>query len=398
VARSIRFFPALGALILCGGVLASCGDSVPGNAVAKVGNVTISKAAFNHWLTVAQNSAAASSPGAAKPAPLDPPNYTACVAYHQRTDPKPPKGQPNTTPAQLKSLCAQQYGAARDQVVPFLVTADWLQGEAADQGVKTTDAEVAKMLKTIEAQRFPTPAQLQQFLTSSGETTADLLFRVRIDTLSNKLRQKVTGAKVTITPADISTYYAKNASRFGSAETRDLRIVLVKTAAQAAHVRALLGAGQSIAKVAKQFSVDQATKAQGGALIGVVRGQQDKTLDAAIFSAPLGRLTGPVKTPFGYEIFRVQKITPAKKQTLAQATPLIRQLITAQRQQDTLTSFVKHFEAKWRSRTICAKGYVVSDCKNGPKPSATPAPAGGTAQQGTGTAQQGTTQAPTPTP
>jgi len=114
--------------------------------------------------------------------------------------------------------------------------------------------------------------------------------------------------------------------------------------------------------------------------------EKNKALDAAIFGAPLGRLVGPVKTPFGYEIFRVQKITPATKQTLAQATPLIKQLLTAQRQGDTLTNFVKHFEAKWKSRTACAKGYVVTDCKNAPKKSSTtttPAP--------TATTQQGTT-------
>jgi foldase protein PrsA len=386
VARSLRSLLALGALILCGGLLAACGDSVPSGAVAKVGNVTISKASFTHWLTVAQKSQAASTTPGAPVAPLDPPNFSACVAFHQKNDPKPPKGQPNPTPASLKTQCQQLYNAARDQVMPFLITADWLQGEAADQGVKVTDAEIAKMLKTIEAQRFPTPAQLQQFLTSSGETNADLLFRVRIDTLSNKLRTKVTGAKVAITPADISTYYAKNPTRFSQTERRDLRIVLVKTAAQANHVLALIKSGQSIGKVAKQFSVDQATKARGGALVGVQRGQQDKALDAAIFGATLGRLVGPVKTPFGYEIFRVQKITPATKQTLAQATPMIKQLLTAQRQGDTLTNFVKHFEAKWKSRTTCGKGYIVTDCKNAPKQTSTtttPAP--------TATTQQGTT-------
>jgi foldase protein PrsA len=348
---------------------------VPGNAIAKIGNVPITRAAFDHWLVVAQKSSAAASAPGTPASPLDPPNFTACVAYHQKTDPKPPKGQPNPTPASLKTQCQQQYNAARDQVVPFLITADWLQGEAADQGVKVTDAEVAKMLKTIVAQRFPNPAQLQQFLASSGETNADLLFRVRIDTLSNKLRAKVTGAKVALTPADISAYYTKHASQFSKPEMRDLRIVLVKTPAQAAQVLARLKAGQSFGQVAKKYSVDSATKAQGGALIGVQRGQQEKGLDAAIFSAPLGKVVGPVKTSFGYEIFRVQKITPATKQTLAQATPLIRTLATNERQQSTLANFVKHFEAKWRSRTTCRSGYVVADCKNAPKTSTTTTPA-----------------------
>jgi foldase protein PrsA len=371
VARSIRFFLAFCALLLGGGLVAGCGGGgVPGDSIASVDGVKISKAAFNHWLTVAVRSNAASTPGASV-APLDPPNFTQCVAYHQKNDPKPAKGTPNPSPASLKATCQQLYNAARDQVVPFLVTADWLQGEAADQGVKVTAAEVAAALKTIEAQRFPTPAQLQQFLASSGETNADLLYRVRIDTLSNKLRTKVTSAKVTVTPAEISAYYNKNISQFSKPEMRDLRIVLVKTAAQAQRVLASIKSGQSIARLARAQSIDQATKTNGGALVGVTRGTQDKALDAAIFAARVGQLVGPVKTPFGYEVFRLQKITPATRQTLAQATPQIRLLITTQRQQSTLSTFVKNFEAKWKSRTTCAAGYVVSDCKNAPKSTST---------------------------
>ncbi|MGI8801750.1 MAG: peptidylprolyl isomerase [Solirubrobacteraceae bacterium] len=368
MARSIRFFLALGALVLCGGVLAACGNSIPSNAIATVGTAPITKASFNHWLTVAQKLSAAQSAGSASVAPLDPPSFSACVAYHQKNDPKPAKGQPNPTPDSLKTACQALFNAARDQVVPFLITADWLQGEAADQGVKVTDTEVANALKASLAGR--TPAQIQQFVTQSGETNADLLYRQRINSLSAKLKKKVTSAQVNVSPADITAYYNKNASQFSTPELRDLRIVLVKTLPEAKRVLALLKS-QSFGVVAKKYSVDMATKPKGGALIGVKRGDQEQALDAAIFSSPIGKLVGPIKTTFGYEIFRVQKITPAVKKSQAAETALIRTAVIAQRQQDSLTAFIKHFEAKWRSRTNCASGYVVADCKNAPKTSTT---------------------------
>lgn len=358
---------ALGALLVCGGLLAACGDSVPGNAVAKVADVTISKAAFDHWLVVAQKSqVAAATPGGASP-PLDSPDFTACVAFHQKNDPKPPKGSPNPTPASLKTACSTAYGAARDEAMPFLITADWLQGEAADQDIKVTDAQVQKQLKTIEDQMFKTPGALQAFLAQSGETNADLLYRVRIETLRDKLMTKITGAKVTVTPADVAAYYKKNISQYSKPQTRDVRIVLVKSAGQAYHVRGLIQRGQSIGAVAKKFSVDPATKAQGGALIGIKKGDQEKALDAAIFGAKVGQLVGPVKTSFGYEVFRLQKITPPSTQSLAQATSSVRAAITQQRQQAALTTFGKHFQDKWMSRTICRSGFVVAQCKNAPK-------------------------------
>ncbi len=368
VARTVRSLPALGALLLCGALLAACGDSVPSGAIAKVADVTITKASFNHWLVVAQKSQiAATAPGSLAP-PLDSPNFTACVAFHQKNDPKPPKGTPNPTPASLKTTCQQAYTGALQQAAPFLITADWLQGEAADQNITLSAADAQKMLKTIEDQMFKTPAALQAFLAESGETNADLLYRVRIETLRNKLQTKITSAKTTVTPAQIAAYYKQNVTKsYSTPETRDLRVVLVKTNALALHVRALIQGGQSIGAVARKFSADPATKARGGALIGVKKGDEEAALDTAIFNAHVGQLVGPVKTSFGYEVFRLQKITPAKTQTLAQATPAIRQTLMTNAQQAALTAYGKHFQDKWMSRTLCAKGYIVAECKNAPK-------------------------------
>jgi len=368
VARTVRSLPALGAMLLCGALLAACGDSVPSGSIAKVADVTISKASFNHWLVVAQKSQiAATAPGSVAP-PLDSPNFTACVAFHQKNDPAPPKGTPNPTPASLKTTCQQAYTSALQQAAPFLITADWLQGEAADQNITLSAADVQKMLKTIEDQMFKTPAALQAFLTESGETSADLLYRVRIETLRNKLQTKITSAKTTVTPAQIAAYYKQNVTKsYSTPETRDLRVVLVKTNALGYHVRALIQGGQSIGAVARKFSTDPATKARGGALIGIKKGDEEQALDTAIFNAHVGQLVGPVKTSFGYEVFRLQKITPAKTQTLAQATPAIRQTLMGNAQQAALTAYGKHFQDKWMSRTICAKAYIVAECKNAPK-------------------------------
>jgi foldase protein PrsA len=363
--RSLRISVAAALAGACGGgfaVPSAWGSGVPTDAIATVGNVTISRGAFDHWLVVAEKTAAAS--GSAASSPLDPPSFTACVAFRRRQDPNAGSGRPRPTPARLVAECRRDYATVRNQVVPFLITAEWLRGEAAEQGITVTDAEVANMLKSIEAQRFPTPAELQRFLASSGETQADLLFRVRIDTLSNRIRAKVTGGGAPVTPADVTAYYDANLSLFSKPERRDLRIVVVRTPAQARHVRALLASGQSISRLAKAYSVDAASRARGGAVVGLVRGGQGRTLDAAIFGAALGRLIGPIRTQRGYEIFRVQRITPASTETLAEATPLIRLLLTGQRQQAALDAFVKHFEAKWRARTTCAPGYTVTDCSN----------------------------------
>ena len=366
-----RSIAALGAVFFAAIGLSACGG-IPGDAVVKVGDMSISKTTFNHWLAVAAASSA-STPGQATPAPI-PPDFTACVAQLAKTAPKPAKGQPAPSTAQFKAQCQQEYNSLRDQVLQFLISADWVLGESSSQHVTVADSAVQKQFNQIKAQQFPQPGAFQKFLTQSQQSLPDLLLRVKLDLLSTKLRNKVTAGKATVTPAAISNYYTKNKANFSQPEKRDLRIILVKTQGQANAAKAAIVKGTPFATEAKKVSIDQATKAQGGALLGVQRGQEEQALDAAVFSASLHQLQGPVKTQFGYYVFQVQKVTPASQQTLAQATPTIKQQLTATQQQNALDAFIKNFQKKWTGLTDCRTGYVVQDCKQykAPKTSAVP--------------------------
>jgi foldase protein PrsA len=400
VARLNRLLVALGAVFALAGVLSACGDSVPGDSVARVGDGSIKKATFDHWLRVA--SLSSQPPGSTgQPVVPDPPDFTKCVAAKRASASKPAKGQPKPTDAQFKAQCKQEYEGARDQVMQFLIQGEWIQGEANDLGVKVKDSDVQKSFQQQKKQSFPTEKQYQDFLKSSGMTQEDILLRVKLDLLSNKIRTKVTKGKDKVTESDIQAYYNKNKQRFSQPERRDLDVVLTKTKAKADQALSELRSGQSFTVVAKKFSIDQASKSQGGKLPSVTPGQQEKAFDAAIFKAQEGKLVGPVKTQFGFYVFKVTKITPPSQQTLQQARPTIKQLLASQGQQKALNSFVKDFQKKWKDQTNCRKGFVIQLCKNAPKPktntSTTPpgaVPQGGQggAQQGGGTPQGGTPQ------
>jgi len=369
---------ALSAASLAVASLAACGgESVPGNAVARVGDTAIKKDAYEHWLSVAAlsqasqtNPQAAQSGAKPKVTVPEPPDFKACIAEKSKAAPKPAKGQPKPTAKQFEAQCKQEYEGLRDQVLQFLISSQWIQGEAGDRAVKVTDAEVQKQFATTKKQSFPKEADYKKFLTSSGMTEADLLFRVKLDTLSNKLREKIVKGKDKVSDAQIKAYYDKNKARFAQPERRDLRIVLTKTEAKANAAKKRIAGGESFKAVAKDLSIDQASKGQGGVLLAVAKGQQEKALDAAVFAADKGKLTGPVKTQFGYYVFKVQKITKAAQQSQKQSTQTIKQLLASQNQQKALDAFVKDFRDKWKGQTNCKKGFVTQDCKNAPKPKA----------------------------
>jgi foldase protein PrsA len=369
-------FLALGAFFVSLTVgLAACGgddgDSIPGNAVAKVGDTSITKDTFDHWMQVAAISSQGGAEGATKATVPDAPEFTKCIAEKAKTAPKPAKGQPKPTEDTFKTQCEQEYEGLKQQVLQFLISSEWIQGEAAEQKVTVSDAEVEKQFATTKKQSFPKEADFDKFLKTSGMTLDDIKFRVRLDALSNALRKKITEGKDKVSDTQISDYYDKNKTRFAQPERRDLRIVLTKTEAKANEAKAALDGGQDFKAVAKEFSIDQASKNQGGVLLAVAKGQQEKAFDEAIFAAPKGQLQGPVKTQFGYYVFEVTKVTKASQQSLEDATPTIKQLLASQNQQTALDKFVKDFRAEWKEKTNCQKEFVTQDCKNAPKPKTT---------------------------
>jgi foldase protein PrsA len=384
-------FATLACLLALPVLVAACGG-VPGNAVATVDGEAIEKKTFDHWMTIAAKS------GGQQAAQIpQPPAFTACIANKRKTLPKQAKGQPKVTDTQLKTQCKQEYEALRDQVLQLLISFQWIQGEADDLGVKVTDAEVKKQFDTQKKASFPKDADFDKFLKDSGQSLEDIMLRVRLDVLSNKIREKITKGKDKVTDKEISDYYNKNKQRFAQPERRDLLVVLTKTKAKADQAKAELEGGAKFASVAKEYSIDQASKAQGGKLLAVAKGQQEKALDDAVFKAEKGELTGPIKTQFGYYVFEVTKVTKASQQTLEQSKTTIKQLLASQKQQKALDDFVKDFRDKWKEKTECQDEYTTQDCKNAPKPKATPSVAPGAVPQ-QGTPQQTPQSAPTAAP
>ena len=344
--------------------VAACGNEVPPNSVAKVDDEVIKKEEFQRWLTAAVRSQAPPAAGGAPPAAPDPPAYTKCVASKQSQPVA--KGQQKPTAAQAKTQCKQEYDQLKTQVMNFLITSDWIEQEAEARNIKADDATIKKQFEEQKKQSFPDTKGYQEFLKTSGRTEQDLLFQVKIDYLSNEVRKKVIAGKGNVTEAQIKTYYDKNKAKFAQPERRDLAVVLTKSKGRAEQAQKAIESGDSFSTVAKKYSIDETSKAAGGKLPGIGKGQLEKELDEAVFEAEEDELKGPIKTQFGYEVFEVTKITPASQQTLPQAKETVRATLKAEREKAALDAFVKQFRSKYKEETNCAEGYVVSECKDGP--------------------------------
>ena len=366
---------ATGAIVAV--VVAGCGDDVPSGAVAKVDDSVIKQEEFDHWLQAAAQGQQPPGGGGQIVVP-DPPDFAECVDA-KKQQPVPP-GSPKPTDDDLKKQCEQEFDSLKQQVMQFLISAEWIQQEADARDIEVSDEEVKKQFDDQKSQSFPNEKQYQQFLKTSGQTEEDLLFRVKLDVLSTKVRDEIIDDTEEVSDEDISTYYDENKERFAQPERRDLNVVLTKTEAKANEAKQALESGQSFKDVAKEFSIDEASKSQGGKLPAVAEGQQEKAFDDAIFAADKNELTGPVKTQFGWYVFEVTDVTPASQQSLDDASETIKSLLRSEREHKALDSFIEDFQKKYTDETHCADDYVVQECDNAPDATSTGPASGGTPQ------------------
>lgn len=367
------------------------GTDVPSDAVARIGDTVITKEAFDTWYASAAKSQAQQG---GTPVPPDPPTFAKCVAAletqqreAQAAANKGKKGkdeaaEPEIDAAALKKQCRQAYTQLRQQVMQFLIQSQWVVQEAKEQGVEVTDKAVRDAFEEQKQQAFPKEADYKKFLRTSGTTEENILFQIKLNLLQTKITEKLQKDQAKVTDEDIEEYYEKNKERFAQPERRDLEVVLTKNKGQAEKAKGELEGGKSFKQVAKQYSIDQASKANDGKLPGLAKGQQEKALDEAVFKAKKGVLVGPVKTQFGWYVFKVAKTTPASQQSLKDAKETIRGLLTSERQQKGMQDFAEKFREDFKAETKCRKGYVVAECSNAPEEKTDTAAAPGAPQGG----------------
>ncbi|GAB4441859.1 MAG: hypothetical protein Kow0031_23910 [Anaerolineae bacterium] len=101
-----------------------------------------------------------------------------------------------------------------------------------------------------------------------------------------------------------------------TAQQANARHILVETEDEAKEVVARLEAGEDFAALAEELSLDTGSAANGGELGFAPQGRFVEAFDEAVFSLPIGQISDPIETQFGWHIIEVlareeMELTPA---------------------------------------------------------------------------------------
>jgi peptidyl-prolyl cis-trans isomerase D len=172
-----------------------------------------------------------------------------------------------------------------------------------------------------------------------------------------QLKLSDVAEQIQVPEADLRSYYDKNKERYIEPERRRARHILIQVKnsddaaafKKAQDVLAKAKSGSDFAALAKQYSDDPGTAAQGGDLDWSDRdalASVDKLFADAIFSMSANEIRGPVKTQSGYHIIRLDGIEPAKGKTFEEARADIESSIRHDRAADRFGDIQEQLQQK----------------------------------------------------
>jgi foldase protein PrsA len=326
-------FLLLSALLLVA-LLAACGGGgnsgpVPADAVAQVDGTPVSKTSFTALMSVA------------------------CARYKAQRQACPKVGTPT-------------YSSLRDSAVTFLVQQEELTQEAKKLGVTVTQKDIDKQVEQIKKTYYQgSEKKFEDALKKDDITMSELeQYELRPNLLGQKLQAKVT-SDVKVSDAAAQKYYNANKATYVTPKTREVRHILVNSKSLADTIETKLKNGASFAALAKKYSKDTGSAAQGGKLCvahGGTSGACQQTVppfDKAVFSLKTNELSQPVKSVYGWHIIQaLGAVKPSHTQTFAEVKSQIEANLASQQKQTAWQAWLAKMAKDFKGKVTYQTGYA----------------------------------------
>lgn len=240
------------------------------------------------------------------------------------------------------NLPADQVARFEQRVIDRLIEDELLEQHLTKSRIRATKAEIdAEVDKALKASPYES---LELLLEKTGMTEADLRTDLKRRLRLEKLLSKNGGLDVS--EKDIETYYNDNLQRFEIKEQVTASHILVKVPKNADEetvrtarkkindiYREATKPGADFAEVAKKYS-EGPSAPRGGDLGSFTRGRMVKPFEDAAFATPVGQVSKPLKTVFGWHILIVHAREDARTKPLQEVRQDISTRLKAQKFRD----------------------------------------------------------------
>ncbi|MFQ5382846.1 MAG: peptidylprolyl isomerase [Dehalococcoidia bacterium] len=243
------------------------------------------------------------------------------------------------------------------KVLDEMIGAELLHQAALSKGYAASETEVSGQLDAVRS-RFPNEAAFTQELSNQGLSLEKLKVMMAKDMSIDKFIRAEIAPRASVSEAEKKKFYEENSEKMKRPEQARVSHILVKVEPEAPpearaqakkkaeDLRRRVEAGEEFAAVARESSDDPGTKAQGGNLSWVSRGQTVPAFEEAAFALKPDEMSGVVETQFGYHIIKLFERKPAESIPYEEAQARIESFLTEQRLQEEVRAEVAALRAK----------------------------------------------------
>ena len=172
--------------------------------------------------------------------------------------------------------------------------------------------------------------------------------------LSQQLMNEQLASKINITDSDLQTYYAANKNKYVEPERAKISHILVNEEDRAKELLKRLKDGADFAALAKEFSQDEGTKANGGQIAeDVLKGSpvpgvgDANEINAGIFAAKAPAvLDKPFKTDKGWEIVKVEERQEQRQKSFDEISQQVAMQLLRQKREEVQRQYIKEMMDK----------------------------------------------------
>lgn len=220
----------------------------------------------------------------------------------------------------------QKLEEAREKILKQLIEDRLILSEAKKQNITVDQKEVDAKIEELK-KHLGSDMDLDAMLDEQNLTMNELNERYKEKTMIRKLIDQKVGAKIIITPLEVKNFYNAHKEEFLQPDEVKLRTILIKPGDEKdADAKALdlirtilkrLKEGCGFEGLAQEYS--QGPGASEGGLMGYVKkGDLLPQIENTIFSLKEGEISGVVKSPLGYHIFKVEEKKEERGRELAE--------------------------------------------------------------------------------
>lgn len=179
----------------------------------------------------------------------------------------------------------------------------------------------------------------------------------------NEFLQREVEDKLVTTDKELEDYYNLHREEFKSPDEARVSQIVVKSDEDGKVVLNKLHNGADFARMAKEFSIDIATKNSGGNLGIIQKGRIYPQLDSAIFSMNEGEISGPIETETGYHIVKLHEKRPGVPLSFKDARNIVMQRYHLEKRSKVFEELVTGLRSK-ASITISEENLRGADVNN----------------------------------